>query len=496
MPDRPPHPEPGVPSLTVTAAVPGPSGGASVVVASDALLAQLDALGRLSDELRLVAGAVVGMLDRPDAVGSIAFEVPLAALDSRRVMSAALRALWTAQQRASDIRDGLLRSIERYTTTEDIAASVVHTIDEQLAWGLGVFVRAFAVPIAVAVGASVLADCAILGLTPGELVDDAQAALREHGRILTNPVTVAAIREAASDADGFGSGFAGVPLGITDALEQTGAIGVPSSAATVVAIGNAFGLLKDTPVTVRKTSSFEYGSPPTTLLDRANSFPEPHSDPNGEQIRIDRYVTPGRPDRFDVYIAGTVTFDPKTGSEPFDFQGDLAGVANESTASYRAVESAMAQAGITAKSPVVLNGYSQGGLIASLVASSGKYNVKGVVTFGAPSSQVHVPSSIPVLSVRNSEDLVPATSGYDTNPSAVVVQRAAFAHGGIPTDWAVPAHRLSYYQETAAVVDQSASGEVRGVLDPLDSFAAGTHRVDSTLWVATRIQPAPPTECR
>jgi hypothetical protein len=114
-----------------------------------------------------------------------------------------------------------------------------------------------------------------------------------------------------------------------------------------------------------------------------------------------------------------------------------------------------------------------------------------VVTFGAPSAQVHVPASIPVLSVRNSEDLVPATSGYDTNPHAVVVQSAAFAQGGIPTDWAVPAHRLSYYQQTATAVDGSSSSEVRGVLDPLDSFGSGTQRVDSTLWVATRVEPAP-----
>ena len=334
-----------------------------------------------------------------------------------------------------------MRALDVYSTTEDVATSVVHTANEQVAWGLGVFVREFAVPIALFAAGQLIADRVFLGLTPAEVAGQAQEVLEQHGRILTNPVTVALIREAASDADGFGAGFSGIPLGIADDLEARGSIGVPWSAANVVATANTIGLLKDSPVSVRKTSSFEYGAPPTTLLDRANSFPDPHADPNGEQIRIDRYVTPGQPDRFDVYIAGTVTFDPKTGTEPFDFGSDLTGVANGSPASYRAVESAMRQAGITPTSPVVLNGYSQGGLVASLLAASGKYNVKGVVTFGAPSAQAHIPASIPVLSVRNTEDLVPATAGYDTDPNAVVVQRAAFAHGGIPTDLAVPAHR-------------------------------------------------------
>jgi pimeloyl-ACP methyl ester carboxylesterase len=165
---------------------------------------------------------------------------------------------------------------------------------------------------------------------------------------------------------------------------------------------------------------------------------------------------------------------------------DLSGVGQKSTASYQAVLQAMHQAGITADSPVVVNGYSQGGLLASMVAASGHYNVQGVVTFGAPSSQVHIPADVPVLTVRNTEDLVPATSGYDVNPNAVVVERPVFAHQPVPSDWAVPAHRLSYYQETAAAVDAAKSSQVRTVLDPLNQFGAGANRVDSTLWVATR----------
>jgi pimeloyl-ACP methyl ester carboxylesterase len=501
MPEHPTHPLPassapggspkhGEATLGVTFA----TGNGQVVVASDALLTQLDALGGLSEVLRLAAGQLVSLLDRSNVVGSIALDVPPAALDARRVSAAALQHLWIAGQLAGNIRDSLVRSLQRYSSAEHSAAAFVHAVDEQVAWAAGQLARTLGVPLAILGVGEVLADCVMTGIPPTQLGTRAQNFLKAYPRILTNPFTVAEIREAAADADGFGAGFAGVPLGVADTLEAAGVIGVPTSAATVVAVGNEVGLLKETPVTVRKTSSFEYGAPPTTLAARAHSFPDAHDDPNGEQIRIDRYVTPGQPDRFDVYVTGTVTFDPKTSTQPFDFTSDLTGVANESPASLRAVEAAMAKAGVTPTSPVVLNGYSQGGLVASLAAASGKYNVKGVVTFGAPSDQVRIPASIPVLSVRNAEDLVPATSGYDTNPHAVVVERSVFDHRAVPSEWAVPAHRLSYYQQTAAEVDRSDSSEVRGVLDPLDAFGAGAHRVDSTLWVADRQAPDAATD--
>ncbi|MEJ1230823.1 MAG: hypothetical protein WDM88_09820 [Galbitalea sp.] len=183
--------------------------------------------------------------------------------------------------------------------------------------------------------------------------------LREHGRILTNAATVAGIRETASDVDGFMDGFLGVPPEAAGLLEHLGVTGVASSSAAVVGAGRGVGLFRESGVAVKKTSSFEFGSPPTSLVDRAGSFPDPKNDPGGEQIRIDRYVEPGQPDRFDVYVAGTVTFDPKTAGEAFDLTSDLVGVANGSPASYRAVLDAMAQAGVTPASPVVLNGYSR-----------------------------------------------------------------------------------------------------------------------------------------
>ena len=468
--------------ITVTTG--GPSG--RVIVASDALLAQLDSLRRLAEHLRLCAGAVLGVLTDDEPQGSIASAVPPAAIEARRVTRAALTTLLAAQELAERITHAVGTALRDYADAEQFATAVGHRLEEDVAWGAGVEARLFGIPILLSAATGILISCALTGRSPSEIPGAMQQFLKKHGRILTSSASVAVVRALASNADGFGAGFMMVPLPISEALDSSRITNVSTSSNAVVGAGRMVGLFEPTGETVRKTSSFEFGSPPRSLAARAESFPRQETDARGEQIRIDRYVQAGKPDRFDVYIAGTVTFDPKTGTEPFDLTSDLNGVGNRSSASYQAVIDAMKQAGVTPHSPVVLNGYSQGGLLASQVAASGHFAVAGVVTFGAPSAQVPIPASIPVLTVRNAEDLVPATSGYDINPHAVVVERAVFSGGPIPSDTAVPAHRLDYYQQTAAAVDQARSSEVRAVLHPLNRFGAGADRVDSTLWLATR----------
>jgi hypothetical protein len=472
------------PSLTITTTV---NSGGRVVVASDALLAQLDSLRHVAENLRLCVGAVVGVVELLEPRTTLDHAMPPAALEARRLTRAAAELLVSAQNHAEHIAAGVVSCLTEYAQTEQVASALGHRIDEQLAWAMGAGARLIGLPVLLGAGTGLLVASAVTRQSPVAFARALQDYLKKHGRILTNSATVAIVRELAADADGFGAGFLLVPPPVAEALDAGGLTGVSSSSNAVVAAGRAVGLFEPSGAAVRKTSSFEYGTPPTTLEQRAESFPQPQTDPNGEQIRVDRYIQPGKADRFDVYIAGTVTFDPKTGTEPFDLTSDLNGVGGQSSASYRAVVEAMKAAGVTGSSPVVLNGYSQGGLLASQVAASGAFNVQGVVTFGAPSAQVAIPASIPVLTVRNAEDLVPATSGYDVNSHAVIVERPVFANSAVPSDWAVPAHRLSYYQQTAAVVDRAHSSEVRGVLDPLNQFGDGATRVDSTLWVGTRV---------
>jgi len=151
----------------------------------------------------------------------------------------------------------------------------------------------------------------------------------------------------------------------------------------------------------------------------------------------------------------------------------------------------MARAGVTAESEVVLVGHSQGGLVASLVAASGNYNVRGLVTFGAPAGGVRIPAAVPTLSVRHSDDLVPALGGYDVDNRPVVISREAYADRAVPQGVAVPAHDMTEYEETARRIDEATSARVRDAVaatvdaEPARDTPAET--VESTRYVAVRV---------
>jgi hypothetical protein len=364
----------------------------------------------------------------------------------------------------------------------DAAAKAAHELDQGLMWLLGAEARMFAVPILAVSGGVVLSEW-LTGISPSDVLRDF---FRSHGHILSSRTTVAVVRELVNDSPDFAAGFLGLPPATVMATNDAGLTPPRADASVIETVGSPFGLFRETGESVRKTSVFEFGKPASSLSDRAQSFPSPSSDPNGEQIRIDRYSVPGQPDRFDVFIAGTQDFSPVTAEQPFDLTGDIAGIAGRPPASYHAVIDALHQAGATSSSPVVLNGHSQGGLIAVMVASSGEFDVKGVLTFGAPASSISLPHQVPVLVLRNAEDLVPALGGYDGNSHAVIVDRPVFDHQPIPTEWAVPAHRLEYYAQTAAWADGTTDPRVANIRDTLDNFGAGADHVESSLWVATR----------
>lgn len=484
MGERPPVPPP---VLKVTTA----SSDGTVVVASDAVLTAIDRLNRMAERLSSLGRQLRDQLERADLQPTVFNLAPYAAIEAHRLLGDAVRIVDSARHRAERISESISRALRTYSHVEGGVESALHGVEQFGAWQLGFDTLLLTGPVLATLWPVIASGVessktSLFGGVGTEIESGLQGFLKRHPALLNNPFSVAAIRETASNVDLFEAGLVGLPPGIATALDRAGVLGVKSAASEVINVGRVGGMFEETPVTVRITSTTEAVRPPTSLVDRSKSFPSAADEPNGEQIRIDRYEIPGQGPRFDVFIGGTATFDPKATTQPFDLTSDVQGVAGRSAGSVRAVELAMAKAGITPETPVVLNGYSQGGLVASVVAASGRYNVDGVVTFGAPSGQVRLPSDVKVLSVRNTEDLVTALGGYDTNPNAVVVQRSLFPDGNPPTGDPVVAHRLSYYQQTAAVVDQADSSEVRGVLDQVNHFASGAIGVKSTLWVATR----------
>jgi hypothetical protein len=216
--------------------------------------------------------------------------------------------------------------------------------------------------------------------------------------------------------------------------------------------------------------------------------PDPAQE-GGAQVVVEKYSQAGVPDRFEVYIGGTVTFDPVSSSEPFDLTSNLANAAGEHGGAYQSVVEAMRLAGVTDSSPVQFTGYSQGGATAAMLAASGDFTTVGLTTFGAPAGQIVVPESVSAVIVEHADDVVPALGGTQKNIDAVIVQRDVFGGHDIPESEAVPAHDRRYYAETARLMDGARSDQVASAATRLHSFTSGTTTVTSTAYTFARIDP-------
>lgn len=480
------------------------TGGGSVVVASDALLARADLLARLSADLAALHSELEeiaiesSMLRRADA--------PLSAAAAARSIEIAMGQLATAQAQCDWMSAALAVALRGYGTAEHIAAQATHSVSEQLGWVVGHFspllVVGAAVAMAPAAGTALMALLATGQLQGGAAAGGARGtalmmSLQNNNALITNPTTVALLRAAVDSSDDAMGGALRFPAEFVATLGDDGAglTGLSTAAAVAVLLGRAVGAFGENGVVVRATGPPRVTTAVHGVSGRAARIPEPQPaskpqfEPTGAQIRIDRYSRAGEPDRFEVYIAGTVDFGLASADQPWDMTSNVAGVAGLPAGSYQAVRDAMAQAGVTPTSPVVLTGYSQGGLVASLVAASGDYNVREVVTFGAPAGQVQIPADVPVLTVRHSDDIVPATGGSDSNPRALVIEREVFRDRSVPTEELVPAHQLHNYRDTASLIDLAESDRVRAALAELDAAAARDRppdTVESTKYRAFR----------
>lgn len=469
--------------------------GSDVVIVTEAVRSALHSLSGIADEMLVQRGRLVQLALTTEAL-PLAL-LPAAVAQSVESMRGAARILSTAEQRGRRIDRAVIECLAGYESAERVAGSMWHGLSRQLAWLAGFGLRTAIIPLAFVAGGAALdwmIASRITGVSTSQAGKGVGTFLEQHPRIISNPVVVADLREAITNTDEFGEGFAGIPEPIGQLLGAGGAdvLGVSTSSRVIEKLGGVLGLLKETAVTVDQTGSATVPAEDQqarSLAERANHFISADKQPNNEQVRIEKFSQPGQPDRFEVYIAGTVTFNPISAGEPFDMTSNVDGVARESPGAYRAVVDAMHQAGVTSTSPVVLNGYSQGGLIASLVASSNKYNVKGLVTFGAPAGQIPVAASIPTLTVRHSEDIVPALGGNEVNPHAVVVYRTLFDVHDPPTDLPVAGHDFGFYKQTAAIIDRSDNPELRGVLDPINHFEDGSTSVTTSMYRAYRTQP-------
>lgn len=459
------------------------SGGGTTIVATDAMLGDERALSMVAFEL----GAVLGEL-------RIAAEASGRLCQAGGLPDALDRAQWIgreAHDAARDLAAGLRAAMTGYSAAEAQAEWLAVNGAAAGGWLVGASLSASA--------AALLGPYAPLaaGLLPwivrgagdtGEKVgpDDVEMS-DDLTRTLSDPANVMALRLAVSSADEAVAGAGGVPLALESLLEGSGSDGVQASAALLAGYASIAGLLTETPVAVTKTDT-RTGHVTHGFASRFDKEPVVGESPGGAQIRIDTLSTPGEPDRFEVYIGGTVDFSPVPAKDAFDLTSNVAGVAGLPAGSLRAVRQAMADAGITHSSAVTLTGYSQGGLVAAMLASSGDYDVRGVVTIGAPAGGVALPSGIPAVIVEHMEDFVPALGGVQTNTDALVVRRQAFASlDDLPEGLSAPGHRMEYYRQTAVLMDHARSEQLINAATRLDAFSAGAESVTSSYYYASRL---------
>jgi len=462
--------------------------GNGVVVVEAELQAAIHRLGIAAAELGMQRTVLDGQLAEWRLAGLRSSPPGVAHAVSS--MESARDLLGAAQQRTSALVAALRFAAVSYAAAETLATAAVTFAKEAEAWTLGVAARVFGGPMLLGLGADLGLLCLVTRKSPADLAGIAGGLVMQHPGVITSPEFVGGVGTVVDNMDQFEDGLLGMPPGMSELLgpHGLGLTGPATAAASVVAAASVFGLFRETPVRVRKSEVVDHASPPITLEDRMDLIPSATKE-SPAQVRIIRYHEAHGPDRFDVFFGGTASFDPHATTQPFDLTSDVTGVAHQDPGAYRAAVEAMRQAGVTSHTPIVVSGYSEGGLIASLVASSGHYDVKGVLTMGSPSGQVPIADSIPVLTVRHTDDLVPATGGFDANTHEVLVQRRAFEPGdAIPTDKPVPAHQRDPYLQTLRMADASNDPRLVAAMDRLNNFGAGATSADSTLWVATREQ--------
>ena len=460
------------------------SGGGSTAVATAELFAQARELAVLDNDLTFCATRVAA-IDRWTTASQLRIaDAPISALVAERHLDDAVFAIRGAGLAARRLSASLELSAEVYGQLEDRLQYASQSLAADLGYGLGFILPGVALLFAprLLIGGSALAIGA--ALAPEASKREFAKWLAENNALLNDPTVVQLVRLAVMSADDFGGGLLRIQPGLMRLLgdQGLGVLGLATSAGTLLGVGNKFGVLAETPVTARMVRTTGSKAPPTSFEERTKRIPQ-----GDAQVRIDRYSDPGKPDRFEIYLGGTKDMSLLAAEDAWDMTSNVNAMALGDAGSYRAVEQAMQQAGVDSASPVQFTGYSQGGLVAALLASSGDYNTQGVFTVGGPVGQIAVPGDIPYLAIEHAEDIVPASGGLWKSNDAVVVRRAIFEGETLPNDVYFPAHELGRYSETAALVDKSDDGKSGRVLASLNDFVAGTSAVQTTLYRAERV---------
>jgi pimeloyl-ACP methyl ester carboxylesterase len=205
------------------------------------------------------------------------------------------------------------------------------------------------------------------------------------------------------------------------------------------------------------------------------------------RVRVEKYTMPDGSRQAVVYIAGMQS-QGFGGDEPWDNASNVSLYRGEMSDSYAATEAALAAAGVEPGDALHVVGFSQGGMIGAHLALEGDYDVQTLVSLGSP-VDADVGSDTLSISVRHTDDPVAALAGGGHGeavgaPGSFVAERV-FDPGSGLGDALLPAHRLTAYAETAALIDASGDPRVAGVQAVFEGLGQA-RTVDVTEYAAVR----------
>jgi pimeloyl-ACP methyl ester carboxylesterase len=154
----------------------------------------------------------------------------------------------------------------------------------------------------------------------------------------------------------------------------------------------------------------------------------------------------------------------------------------------------MDASGIEPGDPLLVVGYSGGGVIAAKLAADPELNTVAAVNLGGPVASAPTREGVGVLSIEHEEDLVPGSGGSGHPSDERVEVSRSVLDDGRRYGSLLPAHELARYRETAALIDESAEERLAGFHALAAEFTRGASGTQSD-WVARRdLSPSPTDE--
>jgi len=247
------------------------------------------------------------------------------------------------------------------------------------------------------------------------------------------------------------------------------------------------------PVTVRlraedagalRSGAGSPGAAPASLAEAVARVPSGSS----AQVRVERYALADGSTRFIAYVDGTRSNGVDgSGREPWDMASNgQTYLQHDESDAYKATVAALRDAGADASTPVDLVGYSQGGMIADLVAQSGDFDVHGVFTVGSPIEPM-LPEGVLDVAVRHTDDPVAGLAGGGSpggtgSPDSLVITRTVAPGHGV--DPGIPAHVFGGYQQTVQLAEESGDTRLAVIGDHFAVLDGAT--MTATDYTATR----------